>query len=487
MRVAYYTEAPPVHNAPSPARKQRIKTGKLDRLTTPRRISRAEHPISRSMISSGTLKTLYALKDAGYEAYMVGGGVRDLLAGIEPKDFDVATNAHPEQVKPLFRSCRLVGRRFVICHVRFGDEIVEVTTFRGPITDLHKRDETGRILSDNEYGNLEEDAFRRDFTINALYYDIRDYSIVDFTTGVEDLKAGLLRLIGDPELRYREDPVRMLRAIRIANKLRFRIEEATAAPIAKLAPLLREIPAARLFDEVLKLLMSREAVDNLYGMRVYGLFRQLFPVLDPLLGKPEHLSFVNAALRNTAARIAEDLPVSPAFMYAALLWPAVEQRARELQAEQDCEAFIALGQAADEVIGRTMDSVAIPKRFAMPMRDIWQMQPRFLQTAANRARRLMTHPKFRAAYDFLLVRAASSNDPALRELADWWTEAQKGGELPAPPALPEEDAADGEAPQPRKKRRRRGGRRRRAGGVEPEGDGDVGDSDADDGSAADPS
>ena len=185
------------------------------------------------MISSGTLKTLYTLKDAGYEAYMVGGGVRDLLAGLEPKDFDVATNAHPEQVKPLFRSCRLVGRRFVICHVRFGDEIVETTTFRGAITDLHKRDETGRILSDNVYGTLAEDAIRRDFTVNALYYDIRDYSIVDFTTGIEDMRAGVIRLIGDPELRYREDPVRMLRAIRIANKLHFRIDDATAAPIAR--------------------------------------------------------------------------------------------------------------------------------------------------------------------------------------------------------------------------------------------------------------
>jgi poly(A) polymerase len=438
------------------------------------------------MISSGTLKTLYTLKDAGYEAYMVGGGVRDLLAGIEPKDFDVATNAHPEQVKPLFRSCRLVGRRFVICHVRFGDEIVETTTFRGAITDMHKRDDTGRILSDNVYGSLEEDAIRRDFTVNALYYDIRDYSIVDFTTGIEDMKSGVIRLIGDPELRYREDPVRMLRAIRIANKLHFRIDEATAAPIARLAPLLREIPAARLFDEVLKLLLSKEAEDNLYGMRVYGLFRQLFPVLDPHLAKPDNLKFVNAALRSTAQRMQSGLPVSPAFLYASLLWPAVEARAAQLRAEQGYEPFPAIQQAGEEVIAKTIACVAIPKRFSLPMRDIWDLQPRFEQTASTRARRLMTHPKFRAAYDFLLVRGESSGNPALAELAAWWTEAQKGGDLPQPPDLSSEDllveGTASETAPPRKRRRRRGGRNRRG----PNAAGDTEAVDADDSEADSP-
>lgn len=444
------------------------------------------------MISSGTLKTLYTLKDAGYEAYMVGGGVRDLLAGIEPKDFDVATNAHPEQVKPLFRSCRLVGRRFVICHVRFGDEIVETTTFRGAITDLHKRDETGRILSDNVYGTLEEDAIRRDFTVNALYYDIRDYSIVDFTTGVEDMKSGVIRLIGDPELRYREDPVRMLRAIRIANKLHFRIDEATAAPIARLAPLLREIPAARLFDEVLKLLLSKEAEDNLYGMRVYGLFRQLFPVLDPHLARPDALKFVNAALRSTAQRMQSGQPVSPAFLYASLLWPAVEARAAQLRTEQGCEPFQAMQQAGEEVIARTVACVAIPKRFSLPMRDIWDLQPRFEQTASTRARRLMTHPKFRAAYDFLLVRGESSGNPALAELAAWWTEAQKGGDLPQPPDLSSEEllveGTASETAPPRKRRRRRGGRNRRPPGSSDAAGGDE-EAEAEDGpeTASDPS
>ncbi|MGH8517855.1 MAG: polynucleotide adenylyltransferase PcnB, partial [Panacagrimonas sp.] len=425
------------------------------------------------MISQGTLKTLYTLRDAGFEAYMVGGGVRDLLAGITPKDFDVATSAHPDQVKKLFRSCRLVGRRFVICHVRFGEEILEVTTFRGPITDLHERDETGRILADNDYGTLEEDAFRRDFTINALYYDIRDYAIVDYCGGMEDLKSGTLRLIGDPELRYREDPVRMLRAIRIANKMRFRLDPASAAPIRRLAPLLGEIPPARLFDEVLKILLTREAVDNLYGLRVYGLFKQLFPATDALLDDPAQLAFVSRALANSTQRIEKDLPISPAFLYAALLWPPVEKRAKELEKSEGHPAHVALAQAGEEVIARAIARVAIPKRFSMPMREIWGLQARFEQRHPGRARRMMSHPRFRAAYDFLLLRAQSGNDATLTELATWWTDAQKGVELPRPGhSEGADDAGEGDEPAPdgasgggdtaparRRRRRRRGGRR----------------------------
>ena len=386
---------------------------------------------------------------------MVGGGVRDLLAGIKPKDFDVATSAHPDQIRGVFRSCRLVGRRFVIAHVRMGSEIVEVTTFRGNITDMHERDETGRILSDNEYGTLETDAFRRDFTINALYYDIRDYAIVDFCGGLEDLKAGVLRLIGDPELRYREDPVRMLRAIRIANKLKFRLDPATAAPVRKLAPLLAEIPAARLFDEVLKVLLCKEGSDNLYGLRVYGLYRQLFPASDALLNDPANLAFVNAALANSAERITTDQTVSPAFMYAALLWAPVAKRTRELMESQGHPESVAHAQAAEEVIAQAISRVAIPKRFSFPMREIWSLQSRLAQTNTSRARRLMTHPRFRAAYDFFVLRAQA--DPALAELATWWKEALKGGDLP--PAPPEQAEAAEADPTKRKRRRRRGGRR----------------------------
>lgn len=384
----------------------------------------------------------------------MGGAVRDALAGITPKDFDIATSAHPEQVRKLFRSCRLIGRRFVICHVRFGDEVLEVTTFRGPITESHERDETGRILVDNDYGTLEEDAFRRDFTVNALYYDIRDYSVIDYCGGLEDVRSGTLRLIGDPENRYREDPVRMLRAIRIANKLHFRLDPATAEPIGRLAPLLREIPSARLFDEVLKILLTREAVDNLYGLRVYGLFGQMFPATEVELRDPAQLAFVNAALENSARRIDNDQAVSPAFLYAALLWPPVERRARVLQETQGHDENLALSQASEEIIAKAIQYVAIPKRFSFPMREIWEMQPRLANRNHARARRLMTHPRFRAAYDFLLLRARSGN-PVLLELAEWWTQAQQGGELP-PESGAAGESGDGDAPL-RKRRRRRGG------------------------------
>lgn len=426
----------------------------------PRRIPREDHPVSRKLISPAALKVLYGLRDAGHEAYLVGGAVRDILAGIEPKDFDIATSAHPEEMRRVFRTARLIGRRFVIAHVRFGAEIIEVTTFRGAITDSHERDETGRILSDNQYGNLESDAFRRDFTANALYYDIRDYSVVDYTGGVEDVEDRVLRLIGDPELRYREDPVRMLRAVRIANKLGFEIETSTAEPIPRLAPLLREIPAARLFDEIIKILMCRDAVANFRGLRSYGLFAQLFPDTEATLVRyPAMTRFVERALDNTAQRIENDQPVTPAFLYAALLWPMVAERFVRLQAEQGMHPNAALGQAGDEAIARACLRVTIPKRFSMPMQEIWELQPRFDQLQGNKPKRLLAHPRFRAAYDFLLLRAETGDaDPAL---ARWWTAAQAGATLPE--SLddfdePASEPAAGDAPA--KKRRRRGGRRR---------------------------
>ena len=407
---------------------------------------------------------LYTLKDAGHEAYMVGGGVRDLLAGIKPKDFDIATSAHPDEIRKLFRSCRLVGRRFLIAHVRMGDEILEVTTFRGPITDSHERDETGRILSDNVYGTLEQDAFRRDFTINALYYDIRDFSIVDFAGGVEDMHQRSLRLIGDPELRYREDPVRMLRAVRIANKLGFDIAPQTAEPIRRLAALLREIPPARLFDEVLKLFLSRETVANFDGLRRYGLFSHLLPLTDEALDAddPSVDALIRQALANTAARIVADQTVTPAFLFAAMLWPAYSKRLEQLERKQGHAPPVAQSQAAEEVIAHQQLRIAIPKRFSVPMREIWSLQPRFENRSGGRVKRLLTHPRFRAAYDFLLLRGQAGERGA-EELAQWWTKAQTGSFPPvAPHPAPAEDA---ETPSPdgapKKKRRRRGGRRRR--------------------------
>ncbi len=395
---------------------------------------------------------LYTLRDAGFEAYVVGGGVRDLLAGLEPKDFDIATNAHPEEIRKLFRSCRLVGRRFVIAHVRFGDEIMEVTTFRGPITDMHERDETGRILSDNAYGTVETDAFRRDFTINALYYDIRDFGIVDFAGGMDDMKARTLRLIGDPELRYREDPVRMLRAIRIGNKLHFQLDAGAVEPIKRLTPLLREIPPARLFDEVLKLLLCSDAVENFRALHWFGLWAELFPQIDAELHRQHDSTrkFIELTLASTEDRLKQGLTVSPAFTFATLLWPVVKARAEELERTQGHVATVALAQASEEAFAKQILRVAIPKRFSVPAKEIWAMQPRFDMRSGGRAKRLLAHPRFRAAYDFLLLRA-QAGEP-VRELADWWTAAQEG----EPPSVPETEAP----PQrKRRRRRRRGGNR----------------------------
>ena len=390
---------------------------------------------------------------------MVGGGVRDLLAGLRPKDFDVATSAHPDEVRKLFRSCRLVGRRFLIAHVRFGDEIIEVTTFRGAITTSHERDETGRILSDNVYGTLETDAFRRDFTINALYYDIRDFSIADFAGGIGDMQARLLRLIGEPELRYREDPVRMLRAVRIANKLHFAIEPGSAEPIHRLGFLLREIPPARLFDEVLKLFLSREAVANLNGLREHGLFNHLLPLTDEALDAddPAAAELIRRALGNTAARIEADQAVTPAFLFAAMLWPPYAKRLEHLVRKQGHAPPVAQAQAAEEVIAHQQLRIAIPKRYSLPMREIWALQPRFESRHGARAKRLLTHPRFRAAYDFLLLRG-QAGEPGIAELAEWWTKAQ-GGELPPVPESAGNAAAEPGGAPPRKRRRRRGGRR----------------------------
>jgi len=426
----------------------------------PNRIPRDQHSISRKQISQGALKVLYTLKDAGHEAYMVGGGVRDLLAGCKPKDFDIATSARPEEVRRLFRSSRLIGRRFLIAHVRMGSETLEVTTFRGDITDSHERDETGRILSDNIYGTLESDAFRRDFTVNALYYDIRDFSIVDFTGGIDDLHQHQLRLIGDPELRYREDPVRMLRAIRIASKLGFSIESASAEPIVRLGPLLGEIPPARLFDEIIKLLMSHDGVANLHGLRRSGLFGILFAETETAIAEDGvWFKLLERALENTASRIANDQPVTPAFLYAALLWPAVALRASHLASCEGHTPMQALTQAADETVARQILRVAIPKRFSLPMREIWLLQSRFDHRSGVRAQRLLGHKRFRAAYDFLCLRGESS-EPELSPLAQWWTRAQTEGDIVA---LSEAEEAGDTASAPPRKRRRRSERRRSGG------------------------
>ncbi len=391
----------------------------------PRVYSRSEHTISRNSISENALKVLYRLRKADFQAYLVGGCVRDLLLGYEPKDFDVVTDAHPEQVRAVFRNCRLIGRRFRLAHVHFGPEIVEVATFRGRSEDIGEGDRVlgsgGRILRDNVYGTIEEDAWRRDFTVNALYYNIRDFSVVDYVGGMEDHRAGVLRLIGDPEQRYREDPVRMLRAIRFSVKLGFTIHQSCAEPLHRLAHLLAGVPAARLYDEVLKLLLSGYAVQTFEQLRHYRLFGALFPETEACLAQePEGfpLTFLAKALENTDARLQENKGVAPFFLFAALLWEPVRAAAKARIDEGDNDVF-AYQEVANEVMGRQLRHISIPRAVGQPAREVWMLQPRLERIKGVRPFKLLTHPRFRAAYDFLLVRAATGEaDP---ELAGWWT------------------------------------------------------------------
>ena len=394
-----------------------VSSKKSERLVIPR----AEHTISRKQISSAALKVLYGLKDAGYDAYLVGGCVRDLLLGHEPKDFDVTTNASPEQVHKVFRRSQLIGRRFKLVHVRYGREVIEVATFRAPPEADQHVDEQGRIMRDNVFGTLEQDAWRRDFTINALYYNIRDFSIIDYTGGIADLETGKIRLIGDVETRYREDPVRILRAIRFVGKLGLRLDDETEVLIPKYANLLADIPAARLFDEVLKLYLSGNAAVTHELLGHYGVFEHLFPqTADILHTEKDHYprTLLTKALENTDKRIDDGKPVTPAFLFAALLWEPVRQRWQEHKAS-NIPAITALQRAAMEVISEQVQRVAVPKRFTLVTKDIWVLQIRLDQRFGKKAFRLLTHPKFRAGYDFLLLRA-ESGEP-LTELAEWWT------------------------------------------------------------------
>ena len=395
-----------------------------------REIPRDQHNVSRSMISEPAKKVLNRLNNAGYEAYLVGGGVRDILLGERPKDFDIATDATPEEVHELFRNSRLIGRRFRIVHVLFGREVIEVTTFRGNAGNSEENDEEdddrktsehGLLLRDNVYGNQEEDALRRDFTVNALYYCIRDFTVVDYAGGVEDLQNRQLRLIGNPETRYREDPVRMLRAVRFAAKLGFTIEPVTEAPIHELAPLLTHIPPARLFEEVLKLFSAGYGEATWYLLKQYGLLDPLFPETMKAIadGQPDEL--IVRALQNTDARIHQGKSVTPYFMYAALLWPALqaEWQRRQYNGEPVQQA---LHQSIGKVIGRQVQATSIPKRFSGPMKEIWELQMRLPRRQGKRAYGVMEHPRFRAAYDFLLVReAAGEVEPGLGQ---WWTDFQ---------------------------------------------------------------
>ncbi len=448
---------------------------------TPRIVPRAEHAISRKNISPGALRVLYRLHEAGFAACLVGGAVRDLLLGGHPKDFDVATSATPEQVRHLFRNCRLIGRRFRLAHVVFGREIVEVATFRGHEGEGEREvHDGGRILRDNVWGSIEEDALRRDFRVNALYYDIGDFSVRDYVGGLQDLANRELHLIGDPEQRYREDPVRMLRAARLAAKLDFAIAPDTAAPIATLAPLLAEVSAARLFDESIKLFMAGHGLASFRLLEHLGLLRWLVPTLPPALADDGGglRRMLETALANTDARVRGEHPVTPAFTFAVLLWSEV-QRAVVQRSEAGADTHPVWLHAAQQALAAQGRQVAIPRRIGLVMEEIWTLQPRFaLRGARTRVQRLLAHPRFRAAYDFLLLRAVQ--DPALEETATWWTRAQQAdaaGLAALVAATAAEDGAGAAAaaaalPARSPRRRRRGGRgRSRRGGVPGPGEG----------------
>jgi len=373
------------------------------------------------------------LQEAGYEAYLVGGSVRDLILGKIPKDFDVATDATPEQVQDVFPRCRLIGRRFRLAHVRKGGTLIEVATFRGQ-ADPGEADEDrkGRILRDNVFGNVAEDAIRRDFTINALFLDPVKGEIRDFVGGYQDLQERRLKLIGEPVVRYREDPVRLLRAARFVAKLGVEPDEETAEPIRTMAPLLNDIPSARLFEEVCKLFLTGHGMRSMEALQRFGLSQIMFPGVKRGNGPGKiHLGpLLTKALENTDERVRESKPITPAFFFAALLWQPVRDRSQALVEKGESE-YNAMTIASDEVLSDQVNSTAIPRRFSAVTRQIWTMQPRFAKTRGKRWKRLLSEEKFRAGYDFLLLRA--HEDPSLQPLCDFWTEAQVGVDF-SPPA-----------------------------------------------------
>jgi poly(A) polymerase len=392
----------------------------------PKIIPRPAHGVSRDEVSKSALKVLYRLHKSGYQAFLVGGCVRDALVGLHPKDFDVATDATPDEVRALFSNCRLIGRRFRLAHVRFGREIIEVATFRAAANhadDDHAHDDEGRIIRDNVYGSIEEDVWRRDFTCNALYYNIADHSIWDFVGGVEHIKQKHIVLIGDPQQRLREDPVRMLRAVRFAAKLGFTIDDTVSKAIDSQADLIANVPPARIFDEFLKLFQAGHAERTFDMLREYGLFAKLFPATDKEIERDDAFAdFVRAALRNTDKRVAQGLSVTPMFLLGVFFWAPAQRLAAEMRAEEKMSESQALSLAAYELSGQQQRRVSIPRRFTVPMREMIALQPRFTMTRGKRALNLLEHRRFRAAYDFMMLLAEVGQFD--RELARLWTDVQ---------------------------------------------------------------
>ncbi len=489
-----------------PASAKHRKEGAKDSSGAPRKYTRAEHGIDRRDISDAAIRTCEGLQAAGYDAFVVGGAVRDLLLGRHPKDFDIATSATPEQVRSVFRRSRIIGRRFRIVHVLFGAETIEVTTFRGagdatsvpdetsadgaanvaadvssaqlalndadadtlddggrsrrrprggrdardsrrnlPVGPKSQADEHGRLLRDNVFGNQQEDAIRRDFTMNALFYDPAREEVWDYVNGVPDIQKKRVVMIGDPVERYREDPVRMLRASRLAGKLGFTIDAATEAPIAALSPLLENVPAARLFDEMLKLLLSGHALLCIEKLRALGLHKKLLPVIDSLLDNPLSRPFVVAALNQTDARIADDKSVSPSFLFAALFWFPMQDRQKELIAS-GVRPVQAMHDAMDDTLDQQRKTLAIPRRYDPMVKELWIHQSRFLQRSAVKAYRVLSHPRFRACYDFFELRAIAGDAPI--DVAQWWGKFQTASDADREAMFLPDD-------EPKKKRRRK--------------------------------
>jgi poly(A) polymerase len=468
------------------------------------------HRIDPTLISKNAIRVTDTLQQAGFRAFIVGGAVRDLLLNIAPKDFDVATDATPDEVVKLFRRARLIGRRFQIVHVQFGQEIIEVSTFRavmdasggesaeasaetGPSADAstpprrlrrdeldrrtHAVDASGRVLRDNVWGEQHEDATRRDFTVNAMYYDPATQTVLDYHHGMDDIRARVLRMIGDPSTRYREDPVRMLRVVRFAAKLGFTIEPSTLAPIAELADLINNVPAARLFDEMLKLLLSGHSLGCLKQLRALGLHHGLLPLLDVVLEQPTGERFITLALTNTDTRVSAGKPVSPGFLFASLLWHEMQQRWQQYEAAAE-HTIPALHRAMDDVLEQQTEKLAIQKRYTADMREIWGLQPRLEKRAGRTALKLLEHQRFRAGYDFLLLRCDAGELDA--SVAQWWTDFIEGDAAAREALL----AHGGKDRTPKKRRRRGGARSRRQGagdtpetaspgGTEPEGENDA--------------
>ncbi|MCC5015965.1 MULTISPECIES: polynucleotide adenylyltransferase PcnB [Legionella] len=396
-------------------------------------IPRSQHHISKTDISANALKVLNRLNSAGFQAFLVGGSVRDLLLRKVPKDFDVATNATPNQIKKLFRNARIIGRRFKLVHIIFHRDIIEVATFRGSegadevIEANQLTNERGMLVRDNVYGTLDEDAWRRDFTINSLYYNIDDSSIVDFTGGVNDVNQHIIRMIGDPTTRYQEDPVRMLRAVRFSAKLHFSLAPETAEPLPHLSYLITHVSGSRLFDEMTKLYQCGEA-ENVHRLLIqHGLFPHLFAQTAKLMDSHYPVNaLIGIALENTDTRIRDNKPVTPAFLFAVLLWFPLQARTALLQEEEGLDPLPALEKAMSQVIIEQNQVITIPKRFSQIMREMWLLQYRFPKRLGGRAFNLLQHPRFRAAYDFLALRALAGDEEL--ELAQWWTTFQDASE-----------------------------------------------------------